>query len=130
MSMSTRCRACLYKKRKACPVGCVFAPVFPGFEHVQRFGIISDVFHEKKLERWILTTDPRDLPMLLDSLEYEARARLENPITGSSGQVRRLTEENQKLRQDMERLTAEIVTLREITAKQRQEQHHEQVWSV
>ncbi|KAI3697995.1 hypothetical protein L6452_31104 [Arctium lappa] len=126
MSLSTRCIVCLYKNKRVVPSDVYFNAYSQDSTHVQRVGIIFDVFGEKNLERWIVTIDPSDLPTLLDTLEQKARARLEDPIRGSSGQVMRLAEENQKLRNELEGITAENVTLRENLAKQRQE-HHEHV---
>ncbi|KAJ6740265.1 LOB DOMAIN-CONTAINING PROTEIN 4-RELATED [Salix purpurea] len=86
MTKRPRCGACR-NLDKECKKNCIFAPYFPP-EKSQEFSLIQQVYSEKEVEKLLKKHgDPTICGDILESLLYEARARLENPVCGSAGYV-------------------------------------------
>ena len=82
-SQVSPCGACKFLRRK-CTKTCIFAPYFP-LDHGQRFANVHKVFGASNVAKLL-----QDLPLqnredAVNSLSYEADARVSDPIYGCVG---------------------------------------------
>ncbi|KAK4776217.1 hypothetical protein SAY87_024178 [Trapa incisa] len=98
----SRCAACKYLRRR-CPQDCIFSPHFPS-SNPQRFAYVHRIYGAsnvgKMLERIALLkldgfeNDQRvpefERSHVADSLHFEAKCRIEDPVYGCVGFISRL----------------------------------------
>lgn len=96
---STPCAACKLLRRK-CTQECVFAPYFPP-THPQKFIYVHRVFGASNVTKILNDLPPLQREDAVNSLYYEAEARLRDPIYGCVGLISFLQQCLKKIQQDL-----------------------------
>nr|GEX51975.1 hypothetical protein [Tanacetum cinerariifolium] len=78
---SPRCAACKYFRRR-CPSNCVFAPYFPN-DNPQRFIFVHKIYGASNIAKMIEETPMHLRADAMDSLYYEAKCRIQDPVYGN-----------------------------------------------
>jgi len=78
---SPPCAACK-KMRKKCTSDCIFAPYFGSSQGSTRFAAVHKVFGANNLSKLLLEVEEIHRNEAINSLCYEAQARLANPVHG------------------------------------------------
>ncbi|KAF0921986.1 hypothetical protein E2562_020670 [Oryza meyeriana var. granulata] len=79
-SSSSPCAACKLLRRK-CTQGCVFAPYFPP-DQPAKFANVHKVFGASNVTKLLNDLQPEQREDAVNSLAYEAEARLRDPVYG------------------------------------------------
>ncbi|CAD5176120.1 LOB domain-containing protein 25-like [Musa acuminata AAA Group] len=87
MSAASRspCAACRFLRRKCTP-GCVFAPYFPP-DQPTKFTSVHRVFGASNVAKLLGELSPWQREDAVNSLAYEAEARLHDPVYGCVGHI-------------------------------------------
>ncbi|KAF8094106.1 hypothetical protein N665_0370s0041 [Sinapis alba] len=83
------CTVCKLEMRKKCTQKCVFKPYLPA-DKPEKYSYLVKVFSIKKLVRYLNEVDPSNRQACVDSLCFEAEARLRDPVYGTVGIIYRL----------------------------------------
>ncbi|XP_024978322.1 LOB domain-containing protein 24-like [Cynara cardunculus var. scolymus] len=107
---STRCAVCKYFRRR-CPSDCVFAPYFPP-DNPQRFTCLHRIYGASNIGKML-----EGLPMHLrvdavDSLYYEAKWRIQEPVYGCVGIISSLHRQIHIAQSQLAKARAETAFLR------------------
>ncbi|XP_024978324.1 LOB domain-containing protein 24-like [Cynara cardunculus var. scolymus] len=107
---STRCAVCKYFRRR-CPSDCVFAPCFPP-DNPQRFTCVHRIYGASNIGKML-----EELPMHLrvdavDSLYYEAKWRIQEPVYGCVGIISSLHRQIHIAQTQLAKARAETAFLR------------------
>ncbi|ESW33994.1 hypothetical protein PHAVU_001G115200 [Phaseolus vulgaris] len=78
---SPPCAACK-KMRKKCSSDCIFAPYFGSSQGSARFEAVHKVFGANNLSKLLLEVEVAHRNEVINSMCYEAQARLANPVHG------------------------------------------------
>ncbi|KAK8941272.1 LOB domain-containing protein 36 [Platanthera zijinensis] len=84
-SSSSPCAACKFLRRK-CTQGCVFAPYFPP-DNPAKFSHVHRVFGASNVAKLLNDLAPAQREDAVNSLAYEAEARLQDPVYGCVGYI-------------------------------------------
>ncbi|KAI8535209.1 hypothetical protein RHMOL_Rhmol10G0155900 [Rhododendron molle] len=84
-STTTPCAACKLQRRK-CTQECVFAPYFPP-DQPQKFETVHKVFGASNVAKILSELAPAQREDAVNSLAYEADARLRDPVYGCVGLI-------------------------------------------
>ena len=109
MSRNIPCGACKYMRVKCrldCPLARYFAHVH-GFEH---FSYIHDVYGAKNFSKLLFKVDEKDRQLTAITLAYEALARINHPIWGTTTKI-------MHLEQQCAQLQAEVAHLRQAVSQ-------------
>lgn len=82
-SSNSPCAACKLQRRK-CTQDCVFAPYFPA-DQPQKFANVHNVFGASNVAKLLNELNPFQREDAVNSLAYEAEARLSDPVYGCVG---------------------------------------------
>ncbi|KAK9070272.1 hypothetical protein SSX86_010672 [Deinandra increscens subsp. villosa] len=77
---SAPCAACKFLRRK-CIQGCVFSPYFPPEDPI-KFTNVHKIFGASNVSKLLSEFAPHQREDVVNSLAYEAEARLKDPIYG------------------------------------------------
>ncbi|GMH09040.1 hypothetical protein Nepgr_010880 [Nepenthes gracilis] len=88
---STRCAACKYLRKK-CPPDCIFSPLFPASDP-QRFAHIHRIYGAGNIARMLQKLPAHLRAQAAESLSFEARCRIEDPVYGCVKIISQLQQE-------------------------------------
>lgn len=98
--MTNPCAACKHIRR-ACNPNCELAPYFPA-DKPHRFSVVHTVFGKSNVSKRLQQLDITQRAQAVDSLVYEAEARMRDPVYGCvsfvSNHQQRLNDVQEKLR--------------------------------
>ncbi|MCO5574284.1 hypothetical protein L7F22_028066 [Adiantum nelumboides] len=80
------CAACRLRRRKCLPNQCVFAPYFPQ-DDPQKFAIVHKIFGASNVGKLLLGLPEYVREDAVNSLVYEAEARMLDPVYGCVGVI-------------------------------------------
>ncbi|KAF3438909.1 hypothetical protein FNV43_RR17184 [Rhamnella rubrinervis] len=102
------CAACKFQRRK-CTQECVFAPYFPP-DQPQKFENVHKVFGASNVSKLLndLSTSQRE--DAVNSLAYEADARLRDPVYGCVGLISLLQQKLKEVQSDLYNAKKELAT--------------------
>ncbi|GMJ08739.1 LATERAL ORGAN BOUNDARIES DOMAIN GENE 36, ASYMMETRIC LEAVES 2-like 1 [Hibiscus trionum] len=107
-SSNSPCAACKFLRRK-CTQECVFAPYFPP-DNPQKFANVHKVFGASNVAKLLneLSTSQRE--DAVNSLAYEAEARLRDPVYGCVGLISILQQKLKQMQHDLNDAKKELAT--------------------
>ncbi|KAK1432885.1 hypothetical protein QVD17_09787 [Tagetes erecta] len=106
---STRCAVCKYFRRR-CPPDCIFAPYFPN-DNPHKFTCVHRFYGASNISKML-----EELPVylraeLVESLYYEAKCRVQDPVYGCVGIISSLHQQIQVAQTQLAKTQAEISVL-------------------
>ena len=105
-SSSSPCAACKLLRRE-CTQGCVFAPYFPP-DNPAKFANVHRVFGASNVSKLLNELPQAQREDAVNSLAYEAEARLRDPVYGCVGVISILQHNLRQLQQDLARAKYEL----------------------
>ena len=84
-SYNSPCAACKFLRRKCMP-GCIFSPYFPP-EEPQKFANVHKIFGASNVTKLLNELPPHQREDAVNSLAYEAEARVRDPVYGCVGAI-------------------------------------------
>ncbi|KAF3781331.1 LOB domain-containing protein 6 [Nymphaea thermarum] len=105
-SSNSPCAACKFLRRKCTPE-CVFAPYFPP-DSPQKFANVHKVFGASNVSKLLNELPPSRREDAVNSLAYEADARLSDPVYGCVGVISLLQHQLKQLQADLLAARAEL----------------------
>ncbi|XP_057980382.1 LOB domain-containing protein 1-like [Malania oleifera] len=105
------CAACRMLRRR-CDASCILAPYFPG-EAVEMFAGVHKVFGASNVIKMIQMVEESMREDAVKAIVYEARARLKDPVYGSTGAIFYLQKTVEELKMQLEWATARASDLQE-----------------
>ncbi|XP_061362964.1 protein LATERAL ORGAN BOUNDARIES [Gastrolobium bilobum] len=106
-SYNSPCAACKFLRRKCMP-GCIFAPYFPP-EEPQKFANVHKIFGASNVTKLLNELLPHQREDAVNSLAYEAEARVRDPVYGCVGAISFLQRQVQKLQKELDAANADLV---------------------
>ncbi|KAE8701217.1 LOB domain-containing protein 6 [Hibiscus syriacus] len=107
-SSSSPCAACKFLRRK-CTQECVFAPYFPP-DNPQKFQNVHKVFGASNVAKLLNELNPSQREDAVNSLAYEAEARLRDPVYGCVGLISILQHRLKQMQHDLTNAKKELAT--------------------
>ncbi|KAL0761598.1 hypothetical protein Bca101_077748 [Brassica carinata] len=101
------CAACKFLRRK-CTSDCVFAPYFPP-EEPKKFANVHRIFGASNVSKILQEVEPHQREDAVNSLAYEAEARLRDPVYGCVGAISVLQRQVLGLQRELEETNADIM---------------------
>ncbi|CAA6657784.1 unnamed protein product [Spirodela intermedia] len=98
-STNSPCAACKFLRRK-CTAGCVFAPYFPP-DQPAKFASVHRVFGASNVAKLLNELSSEQREDAVNSLAYEAEARLRDPVYGCVGYISVLQHRLKQLQEDL-----------------------------
>ncbi|CAI0553777.1 unnamed protein product [Linum tenue] len=114
------CAACKLQRRK-CTQECIFAPHFPP-DQPQKFANIHKVFGASNVAKLLSELPATHREEAVNSLAYEADARLKDPVYGCLGQISILQHRLKQLHMDLDAAKQELAAAAEQQQQQQQQQ--------
>ncbi|KAK9670423.1 hypothetical protein RND81_13G201000 [Saponaria officinalis] len=108
MSSNSPCAACKFLRRK-CTQECVFAPYFPP-DQPQRFANVHKVFGASNVAKLLNELAASQREDAVNSLAYEAEARLRDPVYGCVGLISLLQQRLKQVQTDLITAKKELAT--------------------
>lgn len=105
-SSNSPCAACKFLRRKCTPE-CVFAPYFPP-DQPQKFANVHKVFGASNVTKLLNELHPHQREDAVNSLAYEADARLRDPVYGCVGVISILQHQLKQLQADLSNARSEL----------------------
>ncbi|KAK9113221.1 hypothetical protein Scep_020740 [Stephania cephalantha] len=100
MASNSPCAACKFLRRKCIP-DCPFAPYFPP-DNPQKFTNVHKVFGASNVSKLLSELHtPAQKEDAVNSLAYEAQARLDDPVYGCVGHITNLSRQLSRVQQDL-----------------------------
>ncbi|XP_040985680.1 LOB domain-containing protein 25-like [Juglans microcarpa x Juglans regia] len=106
-SYNSPCAACKFLRRKCMP-GCIFAPYFPP-EEPQKFANVHKIFGASNVTKLLNELLPHQREDAVNSLAYEAEARVRDPVYGCVGAISFLQRQVQRLQKELEEANADLI---------------------
>ncbi|XP_042497052.1 LOB domain-containing protein 25-like isoform X2 [Macadamia integrifolia] len=106
-SSSSPCAACKFLRRK-CMSGCVFAPYFPP-EEPQKFATVHKIFGASNVTKLLNELPPHQREDAVNSLAYEAEARIKDPVYGCVGAISFLQRQVQRLQKELDVANTDLI---------------------
>ncbi|PIA51763.1 hypothetical protein AQUCO_01100559v1 [Aquilegia coerulea] len=106
-SSNSPCAACKFLRRK-CMLGCIFAPYFPP-EEPQKFANVHKIFGASNVTKLLNELLPHQREDAVNSLAYEAEARMKDPVYGCVGAISFLQREVHRLEKELEAANADLL---------------------
>ncbi|GKU99014.1 hypothetical protein SLEP1_g11930 [Rubroshorea leprosula] len=107
-SSNSPCAACKFLRRK-CTQECVFAPYFPP-DQPQKFSNVHKVFGASNVAKILNELNASQREDAVNSLAYEAEARLRDPVYGCVGLISILQHRLKQVQSDLEHAKKELAT--------------------
>ncbi|PKA59685.1 Protein lateral organ boundaries [Apostasia shenzhenica] len=104
---SSPCAACKLLRRKCLP-GCIFSPYFPP-EEPHKFANVHKVFGASNVTKLLNELHPHQREDAVNSLAYEAEARIKDPVYGCVGAISVLQRQVQRLQKELAGVRAELL---------------------
>ncbi|OIW12383.1 hypothetical protein TanjilG_04132 [Lupinus angustifolius] len=101
------CAACKFLRRKCMP-DCVFAPYFPP-EEPQKFTNVHKIFGASNVSKLLNEVLPHQREDAVNSLAYEAEARIKDPVYGCVGAISVLQRQVMKLQKELDATNADLI---------------------
>ncbi|MQM22099.1 hypothetical protein Taro_055147 [Colocasia esculenta] len=101
------CAACKFLRRKCMP-GCIFAPYFPP-EEPQKFANVHKIFGASNVTKLLNELLPHQREDAVNSLAYEAEARIKDPVYGCVGAISVLQRQVQRLQKELDAANTELL---------------------
>ncbi|KAH9309341.1 hypothetical protein KI387_037252, partial [Taxus chinensis] len=98
-SSSSPCAACKFLRRK-CTVECVFAPYFPP-DQPHKFANVHKIFGASNITKLLNELPPHQREDAVNSLAYEAEARMKDPVYGCVGAISILQRQMHHLQREL-----------------------------
>ncbi|KAJ8446623.1 hypothetical protein Cgig2_002785 [Carnegiea gigantea] len=108
MSSNSPCAACKFLRRK-CTQECVFAPYFPP-DQPQKFANVHKVFGASNVTKLLNELNASQREDAVNSLAYEADARLRDPVYGCVGLISILQHRLKQVQSDLYNAKKELAT--------------------
>ncbi|KAI3799042.1 hypothetical protein L1987_34330 [Smallanthus sonchifolius] len=106
MSSNSPCAACKFLRRK-CTQECVFAPYFPP-DQPQKFANVHKVYGASNVAKLLNDLPATQREDAVNSLAYEADARLRDPVYGCVGLISILQHRLKQVQMDLENAKREL----------------------
>ncbi|KAF2312932.1 hypothetical protein GH714_042475 [Hevea brasiliensis] len=106
-SYNSPCAACKFLRRKCLP-GCIFAPYFPP-EEPQKFANVHKIFGASNVTKLLNELLPHQREDAVNSLAYEAEARVRDPVYGCVGAISFLQRQVQRLQKELDAANADLI---------------------
>ncbi|PIN13862.1 hypothetical protein CDL12_13515 [Handroanthus impetiginosus] len=106
-SYNCPCAACKFLRRKCMP-GCIFAPYFPP-EEPQKFANVHKIFGASNVSKLLNEISPNQRDDAVNSLAYEAEARVRDPVYGCVGAITFLQRQVERLQKELEAANADLI---------------------
>ncbi|KAJ0962531.1 hypothetical protein J5N97_027653 [Dioscorea zingiberensis] len=106
-SSNSPCAACKFLRRKCMP-GCIFAPYFPP-EEPQKFANVHKIFGASNVTKILNELLPHQREDAVNSLAYEAEARMKDPVYGCVGAISVLQSQVQRLQKELDSANADLL---------------------
>ncbi|KAJ8747855.1 hypothetical protein K2173_027419 [Erythroxylum novogranatense] len=106
-SYNSPCAACKFLRRKCMP-GCIFAPYFPP-EEPQKFANVHKIFGASNVTKLLNEVLPHQREDAVNSLAYEAEARVRDPVYGCVGAISFLQRQVQRLQRELDAANADLI---------------------
>ncbi|KAK7396134.1 hypothetical protein VNO78_16926 [Psophocarpus tetragonolobus] len=120
------CGACKYMRRK-CENECMFAPYFPSEKDSARFAVVHKVFGKNCLLKLLSNVEVDRRHEVMDSLCYQAQARLLDPVYGCVSIITALQQQVALLQEQLAMVNDQLInteilyeTLLQTTQEQQQ----------
>ncbi|KAE8673994.1 LOB domain-containing protein 6 [Hibiscus syriacus] len=107
-SSNSPCAACKFLRRK-CTQECVFAPYFPP-DNPQKFANVHKVFGASNVAKLLNELNTAQREDAVNSLAYEAEARLRDPVYGCVGLISILQQKLKQMQHDLNNAKKELAT--------------------
>lgn len=88
--------------------GCIFAPYFPP-EEPQKFASVHKIFGASNVTKLLNELLPHQREDAVNSLAYEAEARMKDPVYGCVGAISFLQREVHRLEKELEAANADLL---------------------
>ncbi|XP_072986162.1 uncharacterized protein [Typha latifolia] len=108
MSSTSPCAACKFLRRK-CTQGCVFSPYFPP-DQPTKFANVHRVFGASNVAKLLNELNPAQREDAVNSLAYEAEARLRDPVYGCVSYISFLQSKVKQIQHDLCNAKKELAT--------------------
>lgn len=106
-SYNSPCAACKLLRRK-CMAGCMFAPYFPP-EEAEKFGNVHKIFGASNVTKLLNELLPHQREDAVNSLSYEAEARVRDPVYGCVGAISFLQTQVERLQKELDAANAHLI---------------------
>ncbi|XAR50220.1 hypothetical protein NMG60_11004487 [Bertholletia excelsa] len=106
-SYNSPCAACKFLRRKCMP-GCIFAPYFPP-EEPQKFANVHKIFGASNVTKLLNELLPHQREDAVNSLAYEAEARIRDPVYGCVGAISYLQRQVERLQKELDAANADLI---------------------
>ncbi|XP_009597524.1 LOB domain-containing protein 25-like [Nicotiana tabacum] len=101
------CAACKFLRRKCLP-GCIFAPYFPP-EEPTKFANVHKIFGASNVSKLLNEIQPHQREDAVNSLAYEAEARMKDPVYGCVGAISVLQRQVIRLQKELDATNADLM---------------------
>ncbi|KAJ7974617.1 putative LOB domain-containing protein [Quillaja saponaria] len=101
------CAACKFLRRKCMP-DCIFAPYFPP-EEPQKFANVHKIFGASNVSKLLNEVLPHQREDAVNSLAYEAEARIKDPVYGCVGAISVLQRQVIRLQKELDATNADLI---------------------
>ncbi|XWS46254.1 hypothetical protein CRYUN_Cryun14cG0048800 [Craigia yunnanensis] len=105
------CAACRMLRRR-CDSNCILAPYFPSDE-IEKFSRVHKVFGASNVIKMIQMVEETNREDAAKALVYEAKARIRDPVYGSTGAIFQLQKMVQELKMQLESTKAQVLELQQ-----------------
>ncbi|KAL8465553.1 hypothetical protein ACS0TY_034879 [Phlomoides rotata] len=100
------CAACKFLRRKCIP-GCTFSPYFPP-EEPHKFANVHKIFGASNVAKLLNEILPHQRDDAVNSLAYEAEARVRDPVYGCVGAITFLQRQVERLQRELDAAIADL----------------------
>ncbi|KAE9612693.1 hypothetical protein Lal_00005828 [Lupinus albus] len=101
------CAACKFLRRKCMP-DCLFAPYFPP-EEPQKFANVHKIFGASNVSKLLNEVLPHQREDAVNSLAYEAEARIKDPVYGCVGAISVLQRQVMRLQKELDATNSDLI---------------------
>ncbi|XVF14055.1 hypothetical protein REPUB_Repub09cG0023800 [Reevesia pubescens] len=101
------CAGCKFLRKKCMP-DCIFAPYFPP-EEPQKFANVHKIFGASNVTKLLNEVAPHQREDAVNSLAYEAEARMKDPVYGCVGAISVLQRQVMRLQRELDATNADLI---------------------